>query len=116
MSRFKEHTGLAFFQSFDQGTVSASPVRVEQVVMFFPGFFYRFANLLVSVSRTRNLGRDSGMRIAVQVDYTGKITRVTYIHSIGNRSNGGTGIVLACLQVLIEDIITVVGGNKTLDG
>ena len=56
------------------------------------------------------------MRIAVQVDYTGKITRVTYIHSIGNRSNGGTGIVLACLQVLIEDIITVVGGNKTLDG
>ena len=55
MSRFKEHTGLAFFQSFDQGTVSASPVRVEQVVMFFPGFFYRFANLLVSLSRTRNL-------------------------------------------------------------
>jgi len=38
------------------------------------------------------------------------LTRVTYIHSIGNRSNGGTGIVLACLQVLIEDIITVVLG------
>ena len=104
MSRFKEHTGLAFFQSFDQGTVSASPVRVEQVVMFFPGFFYRFANLLVSVSRTRNLGRDSGMRIAVQV------------HGIGDGLLARLWIVLACLQVLIEDIITVVGGNKTLDG
>ena len=56
------------------------------------------------------------MRTAIQVEHTGKVARITHIHRIGNGGNGRTGIVLSCLQILIENIILIVGGDKTADG
>ena len=54
------------------------------------------------------------MRTSVQIEHTGKVTRIAHVHGVGNGSNGRTGTVFTGLQILIENIITVVGGNKTL--
>ena len=55
------------------------------------------------------------MRTAIQIKHTGKVTRVTYVHSISDSCDGWPGIIFTCLQVLIKYIVAIVGSNKTFD-
>ena len=56
------------------------------------------------------------MRTIIQIKYTGKVARISHVHSVSNCCNRRTGIVFTCLQILIENIVAVVGSNETLHG
>ena len=98
-----------------QSAITAGSMRIEQVMMFLPGFFHSFANLLVGICSSRNLSGNVSMRTAIQVKHTSKVARITHVHSVGNGCNGWAGIIFTCLQVLIEYIVAIVGSNKTFD-
>ena len=91
-------------------------MRVEQIMMFFPSLFHSFPDLLVGIGSSRNLGRDSGMRTFIQIEYTGKVARVAYVHGVSDGCDRWTRVVFACLQILVEYIVTVVGCNETFHG
>ena len=50
MSRFKEYTCFSLFQAFYQRTISTSTMRIKEIMMFFPSFLHRFADLLIGIS------------------------------------------------------------------
>ena len=54
--------------------------------------------------------------LGVQVDDACEVRGITYVHSVGQRLYRSLGLVLACLQVFIEDVVGVVGSNEALDG
>ena len=90
-------------------------MRIEQVTGFPIYLTHRFTNLFIRISRTRDIRCYGSMTVTVQCQYTGKITWISHIHCIGNSSYGRTRIVFSGLQVLVENIIPVIGCNKTLD-
>ena len=116
MSRFQEYTRFTGFQSFSQSAETTGPVRVEQIMVLLPDFLHGFGNLLVGISGTADFGGDGGMAAPVEVEYTGKVTRVTHIHRIGNGSNAGMRCINARLQILEKDIIAIVGSDKAFYG
>ena len=54
--------------------------------------------------------------LAVEVQDACEVRRVAHVHGVGQRLYGGTRLVLARLQVFIEDVVGIVGSNESLDG
>ena len=84
MSCFKEQTDFSFFQFFCQRTVSACTVRIEQITCFFINLLHRFTYLFIGIGFTADFRSNGIVTTLVQIQYPGKITRVAYIHGIGN--------------------------------
>lgn len=72
------------------------------------------ANLLVVVAGSGYVGPDRFERTAVQVEYAGEIARIAYVHRIGDRSDRRPGLVISRLQIVIENIVPVIGRNEPL--
>ena len=54
--------------------------------------------------------------LTVEIDDTGEVRGIAYIHCICQSLHAGLGLVLARLQIFIDDIICIVGSNEALDG
>ena len=54
------------------------------------------------------------MTASIKIEHTRKVARIAHIHSIGNGSYRRTWSINSGLQILIEDIVTVIGSNETL--
>ena len=113
---FDKEACLAWAKALTQSTMAASTMRVEQVTVGFIHTAYLVGNLLVGVGGTADVLTDSRMTVIVECQHTGKVTGVAHIHRIGNGGNAGTRGVLSCLQVVVENVVAVVGGNETTDG
>ena len=114
MSRFQEDARLTRLQALLQCTETACAMRVEQVMLICPNILHSFGYLFVRISSTAYLGRDSCMATAIEVEHTGKVTRIAHIHGIGYRSDAGSRRINTRLQILIEYVVTVVGCYETL--
>ena len=116
MGGFEEDARLARTQAFGEGAEAAGTVGVEQIVVLLPYAAHGVGNLLVGVGGAADVGTDGGMAVAVEVEHAGKVAGSTHVHGIGDGGDAGTGRVGTGLQVFVEDIVAVVGGNETLDG
>ena len=54
------------------------------------------------------------MGAAIEIEDAGKVAGVAHVHGIGYGLHAGTGIILAGLQVVIENVIGIVGCDETL--
>lgn len=52
------------------------------------------------------------MTASIKIEHTRKVTRIAHIHSIGNGSYRRTWSINSGLQILIEDIVTVIGSSS----
>ena len=76
MGRLQENTCLTRLQALFQGTEAACTVGIEQIAGLLPYGFHSLTDLPVGIRRTGNLGCDSRMRVTIQIEYTGKVTRI----------------------------------------
>ena len=116
MGGFEEYALLARLQHLGKGPVAAGSVGVEEIARTAVGGGHGVGNLPVGIGGTTDEVADGLVRVSVEVKYAGKVARVAHIHGIGDSLHRGARTVLACLQVLVEDIVAVVGGNEALDG
>ena len=114
MGRFQEDTRLARLQPFLQRAEATCPMRVEQVMIAFPYLFHGFGYLSVRISGAAYLGGDSCVTTPVKIKHTSKVTRIAHIHGVGNCGNAGTRRINTRLQILVENIVTVIGRYETL--
>ena len=91
-------------------------MRVEGIARLLITLAHGLLNLCVTIGGTTDQTADTLVALAVEVVDTGEVRRVTHIHRIGEGLHGRFRLVLSCLQILIEDIVGIIGGYETLDG
>ena len=113
---FQEEAYLAGAKAVLQCLVSAGTMGVELVARLAEALAHGGGNLLVGVCGTGDVLGDGLVAMAIEVQDAGKVAGVAHVHGIGDGGGGGTGIVAACLQVVVEDVVGIVGGNEAVDG
>ena len=72
--------------------------------------------LLIGVSCTADVGTNGLVALAIKVIHTSKVARVAYVHGVGDGLHRWLRLILACLQILEEDVVGIVGSDEALDG
>ena len=88
---------------------------VANIVIFFVNLANSLSDFFIRVGGSADFGRDFVVIAFVKVVNTGKVARVAHIHRVGDGLNGWTRIVNTCLQIIVEDVIGVVGGYEPFD-
>ena len=52
----------------------------------------------------------------IEVDDTCEVTRVTHVHSIGDSSLAWLWVIDTRLKILIEDVVGIIGSDKSFYG
>ena len=116
MGGLKEHAVLALAEVLLQGAVGTGAVGVKQVTRCIVGFLHRPGYLFVSVPRAGDVGSHLLHPVVIQLADAGEVARVAHVHGVGDGRDGGTRLVVTRLQVTVEDVVAVVGGDEALDG
>ena len=53
--------------------------------------------------------------LGIEVEDAGEVRGVANVHGISQRLYAGLGMVLSRLQILVENVVGIVGSNETLD-
>ena len=109
-----EHTCLAILQQVLQRLIAACAVRVENVARLLIALLHGSTYLLVLVCSAADETGDSLVAALIEVIYAGKVAWVTHVHSIGQGLLRWLRIILACLQVVVKNVVGIVGSNETL--
>ena len=56
------------------------------------------------------------MTLAIEIVDACEVRGIAHVHCIGQCLLRGLGLILASLQILVEDIVGIVGSNESLDG
>ena len=83
--------------------------------MLFVAVVKRLLDLLVGVGAARNLCGNLLVRFVVKSKNAGKVARVTHVHCIGDGLDRWFRRVNTRLEVLIENVVFVVGCDETAD-
>ncbi len=112
----QEDAGLALLQSVPEGLITASTVGIQRVTRALVTFTLRLFVFLVVVGRANSEGGDALMAALKQIVNAGEVTGIAHVHGIGKCLLAGFRMILARLQVLIEDVVCIVGSYETADG
>ena len=88
---------------------------IQQITMPVPYGPNLLRNLCIVIRRPAHVSDDRLVTVRVQGEDTGEIARVAHIHGIGQRGNTGPRRITTGLQVLIKDIVPIVGGDILID-
>ena len=91
-------------------------MRIQDITRSFVALAHGFANLLVAIGSTANQRANLLVTLIVQVVDTGKVRRIAYVHRISQSLLRWFRLVFASLQILVEDIVGIVGCDESLDG
>ena len=113
---FQEEAYLARAKAVLQCLITAGAVGVELITRFAEALAHGVGNLSVGVCGARDVLGDGLVAMAVEVQDAGKVAGVANVHGIGYGGGRGTGIVLTALQIVVENIVGIVGGNEAVYG
>ena len=116
MCRFEEEAYLAFAKAFFKGTVSARSVWIELVACGVETLAHGLGYLGVAVCGSRDVGHDGCVALAVEVVDAGEVAGVAYVHGVGYGLGAGAWAVDSALEIVVEDVVGIVGGYETADG
>ena len=124
MGCFTEDTDLTILESVNKCLIAAGTMRIKNVARLLIALAHRGTNLFVAIGGTVDQIGDAMMGghirqlavLAVEIEDTGEVGWIAYVHGIGKGLDRGLGTVLACLQIVVEHIIGIVGSNEAFDG
>ena len=90
-------------------------MRVELITCLCEALSHGLCNLLVGISGTADVLTNGFVTLAIEVEDACEVAWVAHIHRIGNGLNAWLWLIMACLQIVVEDVVGVIGGNETVD-
>ena len=119
-----EDAGLAGLQLLFQGAIAAGTVGIENVARLGIAAAHGLDDLLVAIGGSADetgdalvgLGGGDTAVLAVEINDAGKVGWIAHVHGVGQRLLGGLGGVVAGLQVVVEDVVGIVGCDEALHG
>ena len=116
MGRLTEDTNLAFLKTFDERLITTGTMRIEDILRIGIALAHGLTDLFVAVGGATDERGDALVALAIEVVDACEIRGIAYVHRISERLLRGLRFVLACLEILEEDIVGIVGSDESLDG
>ena len=114
MGRLAKHADLARLQSVGQSLIAAGTMGVQDIARLAIALAHGLAYLVVCIGGAADEAADALVALAVEVVDSCEVRRVAHVHGIGQRLHAGLRLILARLQVFVEDVVGVVGSNEAL--
>ena len=90
-------------------------MRVELITCLCETPLHGLCNLLVGISGTTDVLANGFVALAIEVEDASEVAWVAHIHRIGNGLLAWLWLITACLQVVVEDVVGIVGCYETAD-
>ena len=90
-------------------------MRVKYILGVIVALLHGLCYLIVLVGGTADIGCDGIMIALVEIIDAGEIAWVAYVHCVGNGCLAWLRFVLTCLQVVVENIVGIVGCDEAVD-
>ena len=116
MGCLQENARLALSQSLPQGLIAACAVGVEDISRSGIALPHGFPYALVAIGGTAYQLADALVAASEEVVYAGEIAGIAHVHGVGQGLSASPWVVFAGLQILVENVVGVVGGYKSFDG